>query len=37
MDKLNTLLKRANVKGFRHYHNFDGWMQRMLVKSGQEG
>ena len=36
MDKLNTLLKRANVKGFRHYHNFDGWMQRMLVKSVQE-
>jgi asparagine synthase (glutamine-hydrolysing) len=31
MDKLNTLLKRANVWGYRHYHNFDGWMRRMLL------
>lgn len=36
MEKLNTLLKRANVRGFRHYHNFDGWMQRMLIKSVQD-
>jgi hypothetical protein len=31
MDKLNTLLKRANVAGYRHYHNFDAWMRRMLL------
>lgn len=31
MDKLNTLLKRANVPGYRHYHNFDVWMRRMLL------
>jgi asparagine synthase (glutamine-hydrolysing) len=36
MDKLNTLLKRANVRGFRHYHNFEGWMRRMLIKSVQD-
>ena len=36
MDKLNTLLKRANVSGFRHYHNFEGWMRRMLIKSVQD-
>jgi asparagine synthase (glutamine-hydrolysing) len=31
MDKVNTLLKRANVRGYRHYHNFDAWMRRMLL------
>jgi asparagine synthase (glutamine-hydrolysing) len=31
LDKLNTLLKRANVYGFRHYHNFDAWTRRMLL------
>ena len=36
MDKLNTLLKRTNVRGFRHYHNFEGWMRRMLIKSVQD-
>jgi asparagine synthase (glutamine-hydrolysing) len=30
-DKLNSLFKRLNVAGFRHYHNFDAWMHRMLV------
>jgi asparagine synthase (glutamine-hydrolysing) len=33
MDKLNTLLKRLNVSGYRHYHNFDSWMRRMLLES----
>lgn len=32
-DKLNTVLKRLNVHGFRHYHNFDAWMGRMLVEA----
>ena len=31
LDKLNTVLKRANVYGFRHYHNFDAWTRRMLL------
>jgi hypothetical protein len=31
LDKLNTALKRANVHGFRHYHNFDAWMRRVLL------
>jgi asparagine synthase (glutamine-hydrolysing) len=32
-DKWNTILKRLNVRGFRHYHNFDGWMRRMLIST----
>jgi asparagine synthase (glutamine-hydrolysing) len=32
-DKLNSLLKRLNVRGYRHYHEFDHWMQHMLVQS----
>ena len=35
LDKFNTLLKRLNVTGYRHYHNFDGWMRNMLL-SGVE-
>ena len=33
LDKLNTLLRRMNVRGYRHYHNFDAWMRRMLLES----
>jgi asparagine synthase (glutamine-hydrolysing) len=32
-DKFNTLFKRLNVYGFRHYHNFDSWMKRQLLES----
>jgi asparagine synthase (glutamine-hydrolysing) len=32
-DKLNTVLKRLNVPGYRHYHQFDKWMERMLVQA----
>jgi asparagine synthase (glutamine-hydrolysing) len=31
LDKMNSVLKRLNVRGYRHYHNFDGWMRRMLL------
>ena len=30
-DKLNTILRRLNVYGYRHYHSFDGWMRRALL------
>jgi asparagine synthase (glutamine-hydrolysing) len=33
MDKLNTILKRLNVYGYRHYHNFDDWMRRTLLET----
>jgi hypothetical protein len=32
-DKLNTVLKRLNVWGYRHYHNFEGWMEARLFES----
>jgi asparagine synthase (glutamine-hydrolysing) len=33
LDKLNTVLKRLNVYGFRHYHNFQAWMREQLLTS----
>jgi len=33
LDKVNTLLKRLNVHGYRHYHNFDDWMRKGLLDS----
>jgi asparagine synthase (glutamine-hydrolysing) len=31
LDKVNTVLRRLNVHGYRHYHSFDGWMRRSLL------
>lgn len=33
LDKFNSLFKRLDVRGFRHYHNFDSWMRTMLLQS----
>jgi hypothetical protein len=33
LDKVNSLLKRLNVRGYRHYHNFQAWMQAELLSS----
>lgn len=33
LDKLNSLGKRLNLYGYRHYHNFEGWMKRTLIES----
>jgi asparagine synthase (glutamine-hydrolysing) len=33
LDKVNSLLKRLNVHGYRHYHNFQAWMQAELLSS----
>ena len=30
-DKVNTVLRRLNVHGYRHYHSFDGWMRQSLL------
>ena len=35
-DKLNSLFKRLNVNGYRHYHAFDSWMQETLINSVEE-
>jgi asparagine synthase (glutamine-hydrolysing) len=34
-DKLNTVLRRLNVYGYRHYHHFDGWMRHTLLDTVQ--
>lgn len=36
MDKVNSLLKRMNVPGYRHYHDFGAWMAQRLVDSVEE-
>ena len=33
LDKMNSLFKRLNVPGYRHYHNFSAWMQQQLLSS----
>jgi asparagine synthase (glutamine-hydrolysing) len=33
LDKLNSLCKRLNLYGYRHYHNFEGWMRQLLIES----
>jgi hypothetical protein len=33
LDKWNSALKRLNVRGYRHYHNFDGWMRSRLLET----
>jgi hypothetical protein len=32
LDKVNSLFRRLNVHGYRHYHSFDGWMRRALLE-----
>lgn len=31
LDKLNSVLRRLNVYGYRHYHSFDGWMRAAFI------
>ena len=33
IEKFSILLKRLDVTGYRHYHNFDSWMRSMLLGS----
>ena len=32
-DKMNSLFRKLNLYGYRHYHNFEHWMKRMLIES----
>ncbi len=36
IDPINSLLKRLNVKGYRHYHRFDVWMREQLLSSVED-
>ena len=33
LDKVNSLFRRLNVRGYRHYHNFQSWMREQLLSS----
>src|SRR5262249_29742082 len=33
LDKFNSVFKRLNLYGYRHYHNFEHWMKQTLVAS----
>jgi asparagine synthase (glutamine-hydrolysing) len=33
LDRANSLFKRLNLHGYRHYHNFESWMKQRLVDS----
>ena len=35
-DKFNSLFKRLNLYGYRHYHSFNAWMQKTLLESVEE-
>lgn len=35
-ERLNSLLKRLNVYGYRHYHRFDAWMRERLLDSVEQ-
>ena len=33
LDKVNSLGRKLNLYGYRHYHDFEHWMKQMLVES----
>ena len=35
LDKVNSVLRRLNVYGYRHYHSFDGWMRSAFLQMAQ--
>jgi len=35
-DKFNSLFKRMNLYGYRHYHTFENWMRDTLINSVEE-
>jgi asparagine synthase (glutamine-hydrolysing) len=36
MDPVNSVLKKLNAPGYRHYHQLDVWMRRQLLASVQD-
>jgi hypothetical protein len=36
LDKVNSVLRRLNVYGYRHYHSFDGWMRSTFLQMAQQ-
>lgn len=35
-DKLNSVFKRLNLYGYRHYHSFERWMKDKLLDSAEQ-
>ena len=33
---MNSLFKRLNIYGYRHYHTFDRWMKQSLIAAVEE-
>jgi hypothetical protein len=36
LDKFNSLGKRLNLYGYRHYHKFEAWVKKILIESIEE-
>lgn len=36
LDKVNSVLRRLNVYGYRHYHSFDGWMRSTFLQMADQ-
>lgn len=36
LDKANSLFKRLNLYGYRHYHSFEHWMKQMLLNAVEQ-
>ena len=36
LDPVNSVLKRLNAPGYRHYHSFDAWMRTQLLMTVEE-
>jgi asparagine synthase (glutamine-hydrolysing) len=36
LDKVNTVLKRLNEPGYRHYHNFEAWLRKRLLQNVED-
>jgi hypothetical protein len=35
-DKVNSVFRRLNVYGYRHYHSFEDWMRQQLIEYVEE-
>jgi asparagine synthase (glutamine-hydrolysing) len=36
LDKVNSVFRRLNVYGYRHYHAFDGWMRSTFLQMADQ-
>jgi asparagine synthase (glutamine-hydrolysing) len=36
LDRMNSLFRRLNLYGYRHYHSFERWMKQLLLDSVEQ-